>query len=721
MPYYSYITSFNILDSSSKTDSIASYSSTLSGYFISTLYPYSRKTQSGFTAQPSKTISTYSYTDIDNGAFATGKVTIIRNTTSLKNMLGSSSIQSNVIQQTTFQSAEKDIDPYELNFTYNQTQATTCIIATSSLSYNPFKTFFGNFTSSSSFTARTEYWTNSPTTSSSSQSGTYTDYLNNFLYRVISLQETYTYTGTVSRASTYEQSVQSYLYLNGVEWGSTTYPRIENSYVDFTYTFSSTRDSTLSFCLAPQNITLSANLEFFLNDYGIGGDYVYRSPMLRAFFSTKNDILISDCDAVLNQTMSTSFTIAGLERSTGVYSSSPAQTISLTTNSIGYSETSTTRTLYSYETISTYQGETFYYLSSYTQNDPFLSYFSVSGIFTYTYGGLASSVHNSAYSHAQTITIPTTTSITDISCNIFSTFSLLRSLTISTTATKAVASQVFVGTYVFDNGTTTHYANPSFFPIGLYMAYSGFLTSSTQEILLGNFIKNVTDKTAYDNVNSDACAGIFRFTANGSRQGESDGGYYSNVPYGAKYHSYHNCTAFLYRDPLTSSIENVTINQNVSSFYVSSSGTSISQTINWMSGTLNSSTSRSFEVLYSDSRGTSSWTFDRVQDNDDFYFYQYITGFPAIAISPENIFATYGQGKNANYMAKGAYFKSNSSAFEFVTTTYPNPISLENYDNYLLLAENYSRISVFTTDSPVFAFFNYNHPLLMNISLRELY
>lgn len=605
-----------------------------------------------------------------------------------------------------------EVGQNNLFYLYAYKRSSRNLITTRTISINPFKEVFFAGTFSGYTTRRGVFVTSDSTTDSTSytfENGTYSDWTDSFFL----LHETYSYTEATYIASTSEYPAESYIYLDDLDFGSTTYPIVASNYVETTQTYYSTRNATGSFFLAPKNITISANLEFLFNNFYTTTYSL--SPMLKAFFSTKNSILISDCDALLNETISTTFSMAGLERSAGAYASSPKQTVYLTTNQIGYSKISTIRTLYSYEFITTKQNETLYYLSSYTQNKSYLSFFEISGISTYLYGGIAGSAYNSAYSHTQTITIPTTTFITDISCNIFSTFSLLKSLTISTTATVISADQVLAGVITAVDSGATLYANPSFFPVSLYMAYSGFLSSSTQEILLGNFIKNVTDKTAYDNINHDACAGIIGFTANGSRRSESSEGEYY-ITYGARYHRYDNCTAFLYRDPLTSSIESVTISQNVSSFYGSSSGTSISQTINWISGALNSSASRSFEVLYTDSRGTSSWTFDIIADNDNEYFSYsstdggwFFTGFPAVSILPENIFATYGQGKNANYMANGAYFKSDSSAFEFVTTTYSNPISIENDSN------NFSRVSVFTAGHL------YNTPLVMPFSLRELY
>jgi len=707
--FYSYITSFNISDSSSGSEAIGSFSSSASGYAIDTILPFAGKTESGFTYQPSKTISTFSLTYSADFALSTQKLTVIRNTTSLKNILGSASTQSNVTQQTTTISFDKEFDPYNIIYTYNATQATTCIITTISLSYDPFKTFIGKFTSSSSFTAKAEFSTDPPTTDSSSQSGSYNGDIDNILF----LQETYSYTQSFERLSTSEESLTSEIIIGTVNFGSTEYPNAINTFTESTKTCFGVRNQDASFYLAPVNITYYANLEFLRDSNDVHFSSA-TSPMLRAFFSTKDNILISECDTVLNQSMSTSFSIAGLARSTGTYASSPPQSVTLTTNSIGVtSPTSTTRTIYIYNSLYTGTGQDpVYFLDSYTEDFAGDSFIEVTGTSTYEFGGNLSTAPNSAYSNIQTIIIPTTTSIIDISCNLYSTFSLERSLTINTTTTSLSANLVFVGTSTEQGAGTTYYANPSFYPVSLHMAYSGFLSSSTQEILLGNFIKNVTDKTAYDNVNSDACAGIFRLTAVGSRRGEGD----SN--YGAKYHSYHNCRKVpLPFDPLTTLIENVTINQNVSSFYGTSSGTSISQTISYMDGTLETSTSRSFEVLYSDSRGTSSWTYDFIVDNDLEYFTwneQIINILPTPAINPADIFATYGQGKNANYMANGAYFKSDSSSIEFVTTTYSNAISIEqNIAGFT--NENYSRITVFTTGH-----FS-NAPLSLNIALRELY
>jgi hypothetical protein len=482
---------------------------------------------------------------------------------------------------------------------------------------------------------------------------------------------TFTYTGQYSIRISSSASRTSIVRFFGSSALSTTYSDIVLGAGFSSDTFTGIRDSDFSFYIAPENVSHSYNIEYFRD---MQPEAVSYAPLLRLFDSTQQEVLISDYTALLNQTISTSFSKENLYASAGdTTSQSPNTTITLTTNTIYSASDVSAVTYYSAVPIN-YGGKrfSFFKTTSFLANLP--SYQTSSGTSSYiinapvisNYGG----AYISGFTFSRTIThITGKTYLSSYQINLN-----LRNISTYTKSTIAITtSGVTGGGYfpIIDGIDQTYSSYGSFISNGLawqrtHWDISTNYTFSTQKGLVGNFVKNITDETAYFSLNLATFGGIYDFSCDRYRNGASAVGNGNNP----RFFRFPNCYITSPYDPITTSISNVTINQSVNS-------DSISQSIFW-SG---SSSERTFYINYESSSGTVSFSHDNQNDfdsNETLYFLSpntfvaQATGPRANRILPLNaieVLNTSGQMGQASYIAAGAYYKPNDSEFSFLQTS----------------------------------------------------
>jgi len=509
--------------------------------------------------------------------------------------------------------------------------------------------------------------------------------------------ETFTFTSTYEIFDTKTTSSGSTVYF-GSEPQSTTYGVVQKDGFLTNFksgSFTSTRAYDFSFYTAPINISRSYNLEYF-RPVEPNSLILYATPLIKVFTATESQALISDYDFLLNATISSSFSTAGLAQGVGAsVNTQPTTTITLTTNGVSQVPQSSELVQYTYYPIE-YGGKSFSFLSSnYTYQYDYDSFSETSSTYTYSifvnintspYG---TSYASSAYSRYQTILVETTTTYPDISCNSITYLVYTKSITINTTSSLLSATNIFLRTVGHTDYAYSSYQE-IFLATGVRRPFNSYSFSS-QKFLHGNFIKNMADETAYWSINLNTFGGIFDFSCQ-KIQGSDP--YYTPVP---KLFRFPNCYVTAPLDPISTTVLNVSINQSVST---NSLGTSISQTVYYES----TSTTRTFDVHYEESVGTVASAVDTINNFDPVSNYGTSTLSPIAQIYFNAIFNTLGQLGQASYVADGAPFKQNSSEVSFASTTYTNPISVELYGNgYFYEQNSYSMFTVFTSDfgSPI--------------------
>ena len=451
-----------------------------------------------------------------------------------------------------------------------------------------------------------------------------------------------------------------------------------------TATFTSTRVDKISFFTAPVNISKTFELQHF-RPITANTNFLSEKGLARAFSQTGEDLLISDYDAVLNESISTTFSRAGIAVPLGAsIGSAPATTITLTLNSLHGGTATTSLPLYYDFTFSDKSRQFGLFYSSESTEEPYLTYSTNTNTISYLVFGRATPStdtitgrYTSAYTTQFTIGVLTTSSYRKISCDIISHTIHTQTTTAYTTSYNQRVTY-FVGV---SNSSSTDYRYGSYLEVGLSPVIRGglfapaFNSFSSQKALFGNFIKNVTDETAYWGLNIDSFGGIYYFSC------------YARRPQGGpnpRFFAFGNYLVNCPIDPISTSVENVLINQSVSS---SLGNVTISQTVSYDS----TFTTRSFQLSYLQSSGTRPFSFDSVVDFDSVLLHgawapdapsdSIISPSPIVSPEPSCIFNTYGQMgglSGAGYSASGAYFKSNSSSIEFVSDTYANPFSAES-------------------------------------------
>lgn len=521
------------------------------------------------------------------------------------------------------------------------------------------------------------------------------------IYSTFSFSDTYEYFPELSITKT-----SSFAFSTQTE--TATYLELTKEYTSYgtsTGTFTSTRVQDFLFYVAPVNMSHSYGIQYF-RPIQPNTDSRYGQPNMRVFLSTGSSYLISNYNSLLNETISASFSFQNFAQPVGSsVNTSVETTISLSVN--GVSEISQTTSLTSYLNVTfNYNSSTFGFLYpsdqySYSYNSYSVTSTSIGYTNYATWDTIGSP--NSAYSNSFTDIVSTTTTISDISCNIISYIIYTKSYTINTTSTFLSVSNIFLN----QNSTLTEYAYSRFISNCLTTAVRSpvqISSFSSQKTLIGNFVKNITDETAYWYLNINTFAGIYNFSCKAIR---GDGS--------PTFFKFEDCNVRVPFDPISTTITDFMINQSVSS---DSLGTSISQTLSY--GT--TSSTRTFAVSYENSTGTLATTYDTIVDFDSYALLesseQYFSMYPVVSIFAPDILNTYGQMGQANYFANGAYFKENSSSVSFITTTYSKPVSAEGMIASSPYADNlFSLFTIYTKaqsgdpavllDLPIQAFYSY--------------
>lgn len=515
------------------------------------------------------------------------------------------------------------------------------------------------------------------------------------------LYSTFTFTSTYENFNTSTSSAESTVAF-GDQSETTTYSVLNKDGVltnSSSGSFTSTRAYDFKIYTAPVNMSHSYNLMFF-RDIQPNSLFRTHTPLLRLFTSSTASVLISNYNSLLNQTISASFSFSNFAEAVGSSINTRAKTtITLTTNSIA--TIPQTKTLTNYSTFGFYYGEkTFgffnstesyeYTYESFSETSSTIQYEISANWTTIDYGaGYATS----AYSRSQAEAVLSTTTFLDISCNLGNQIVYTKIATFNTTTSVSIVENI----YLRNNGTATDYAYNRFVRNGLATYVKrpfNFYSFSSQKAFFGNFVKNVSEETAYWGLNINTFAGIFDFSCFAKKVYQISSSE-SHIP---KFFRFPNCFITSPIDPISQTISNVSISQSVST---GSYQTLISQSVYFGS----TSSTRSFELSYLEPSGTVSWTQNYHDEFDSYLTSGAISPnvnnlstvglfpSPVIMISAQQILNTLGEMNSASYMADGAYYKKNSSEISFITKTEQAPLSVEGtFDD-----NSFSSFSIYTS------------------------